>query len=314
MMQRRSIDLRSLPKLRDGLTYIHIERGRIERDDSSIAWYGPDGAVALPAASLSVLMLGPGVTITHAAVVALADNGASIAWVGEGAVRFYASGTGETRSARNLEMQARAWASEDTKLEIAKRLYTIRFPEPLDPGLTLQQIRGKEGVRVRTAYSRAAKEYGVKWRGRNYDRDAWSAGDTVNRALSAGNSCLYGVCHAAIVSLGFSPALGFLHSGKQLSFVYDIADLYKADLVVPAAFGAASVGGDDIERRVRLALRDEFRTSRFLERVAKDLLALFKIDEALDDVYDNDAAKPGEIWDGGETYVEGGVAYGRDDT
>lgn len=314
MTSRRTIDLRSLPKLRDGLSYIHIERGRIERDDSSIAWYGPEGAVALPAASLATLFLGPGATITHAAVVALADNGVSIAWVGEGAVRFYAAGTGETRSARNLEKQARAWADEDAKLEVVRRLYTFRFAEPLDPSLSLRQIRGKEGIRVRSAYSQAAKEHGVTWRGRSYKRDHWNAADPVNRALSAGNACLYGVCHAAIVSLGFSPALGFLHSGKQLSFVYDMADLYKATVVVPAAFAAAAASDDDIERRVRLTLRDQLRSTRFLETVAKDLLRLFDLTEAEEDVYDSDAARPGDIWDGGDDYVEGGVAYGRDDS
>ena len=314
MSKRRSIDLRSLPKFRDGISYVYIERGRIERDDSSIAWYGPDGAVALPAATLSTLLLGPGATITHAAVMALVDNGASIAWVGEGSVRFYASGVGETRSARNLEKQARAWANEEYKLQVVRKLYAYRFPEKLDPNLTLQQIRGKEGVRVRTAYSRAAKEYGIKWRGRNYEREDWSDADAVNRALSAGNACLYGLCHAAIVSMGFSPALGFLHSGKQLSFVYDVADLYKAEVIVPTAFAAASVGIDDVERRVRLALRDEFRQSKLLDRVSKDLLGLFDLEEVASDVYDTDAAKPGDIWDGGDTFVEGGVAYGRDDT
>lgn len=314
MNRRRAIDLRTLPKLRDGLSYIFIERGRIERDDSSIAWYGPEGAVALPAASLATLFLGPGATITHAAVMALADNGVTVAWVGEAAVRFYAAGVGETRSAKNIERQAMAWAHESTKLEVVRRLYSFRFPEALDPQLTLQQIRGKEGVRVRTAYSQAASRYGVRWRGRNYKRDDWDDADPVNRALSAGNSCLYGLCHAAIVSLGFSPALGFLHSGKQLSFVYDIADLYKATVVVPAAFSAASVGADDLERRVRLSLRDELKKSRFLERVAKDLHRLFDLDDAELDPFETDAAMPGEIWDGGDTYVEGGVAYGRDDT
>lgn len=312
MKPKRAIDLRTLPKLRDGLSYIFIERGRIERDDASIAWYGPDGAVAVPAAALAALFLGPGVTVTHAAMVALADNGVSVAWVGEAAVRFYAAGIGETRSARNVERQAMAWAHEASRLEVVRRLYTFRFPGALDPDLTLEQIRGKEGIRVRTAYSRASQKYGVLWRGRNYKRDDWQGGDAVNRALSAGNACLYGLCHAAIVSLGFSPALGFLHSGKQLSFVYDIADLYKAEIVVPAAFAAASTSDDDIERRVRLTLRDELRTSRFLERVAKDLHRLFDLDEVAEDPYAVDAANPGDIWDG-DKFVQGGTAYGRGD-
>lgn len=312
MRPRRSIDLRLLPKLRDGLSYIFIEHGRVEREDASIAWYGPDGAVALPAAALATLLLGPGATITHAAIVALADNGVTVAWVGESGVRFYAAGIGETRSARNLERQAAAWADERLRLQVVKRLYSFRFPTLLDPSLTLEQIRGKEGVRVREAYAKAAREAGVKWRGRHYKRDDWEEADPVNKALSAGNACLYGVCHAAIVSLGFSPGLGFLHSGKQLSFVYDIADLYKAEIVVPVAFGAAGASPIDVEQRVRLSLRDKFRESRLLSRVAADLHRLFELDADEMDPYAIDAAAPGDLWDG-DKFVEGGREYGHDD-
>lgn len=312
MKPKRTIDLRLLPKLRDGLSYIFVEHGRIEREDSSIAWYGPDGAVAIPAAALATILIGPGVTITHAAVVALADNGVTVAWVGESGVRFYASGLGETRSARNLERQARAWADETLRVEIVRRLYTFRFRESLEADLTLEQIRGKEGVRVRDGYARAAKAAGVTWRGRRYKRDDWEEADVLNRALSAGNACLYGVCHAAIVSLGFTPGLGFLHTGKQLSFVYDVADLYKTEIVVPAAFAAAGVSGEDIERRVRHALRDSFREAKLLSRVSRDLLRLFDIPDGDVDPFEIDAAAPGDIWDG-DKYVAGGREYGRSD-
>lgn len=312
MKPKRAIDLRSLPRLRDGLSYLFLEHGRIERDDASVAWYGPEGAVAIPVAGLAALFLGPGVTITHAAIVVLADSGVSVGWVGEGGVRFYAAGGGETRSARNVERQATAWADPVSRAAVARRLYEFRFAEPLDPTLTLEQVRGLEGVRVRTAYGRAAKEHGIVWKGRHYKRDDWSEADPVNRALSAANACLYGTCHAAITSLGFSPALGFLHAGKSLSFVYDVADLYKADLTVPTAFAAVAASKEDVERRVRHLLRDAFRASRLLERVARDLHRLFELDEA-DDVYETDAARPGEIWDGEGVYVPGGTAYGRDD-
>jgi CRISP-associated protein Cas1 len=309
---RRAIDLRSLPKLRDGLSYLYIEHGRVERDDASVAWYGPEGAVAIPVAGLAAIFLGPGVSLTHAAVTILADNGVTLGWMGEAGVRFYAAGTGETRSSRNIERQATAWANLDLRATVARRLYEFRFTDPVDPTLTLEQVRGMEGVRVRTAYSRAAKEHRVTWKGRSYRRDAWDGADTVNRALSAGNACLYGICHAAITSLGFSPALGFLHSGKALSFVYDIADLYKAEVVVPVAFAAAAASHDDVERRVRHQLRDAFRTRHLLERVAKDLHRLFDLQDSPDD-YEADASRPGDIWDGADIYVPGGTAYGRDD-
>jgi len=312
MKPTRKLDLRLLPKLRDGLSYVYIDQGRVEREDSSIAWYGPEGAVAIPAASLATLMLGPGATVTHAAMVALADNGVSVVWMGEQGVRFYASGLGETRSARNLEKQATAWANEELRLQVVRRLYSFRFVDKLDPSLSLEQIRGKEGVRVREAYAQAAKSAGITWKGRSYKRDDWDGADAVNKALSAGNACLYGLCHAAIVSLGFSPGLGFLHTGKQLSFVYDIADLYKAEIVVPVAFSIASASELDVDRRIRLTLRDRFRESHLLSRIASDLHKLLDLDSDESDPYAVDSAAPGQIWDG-DKFVEGGKEYGHDD-
>src|SRR5207249_109763 len=136
----------------------------------------------------------------------------------------------------SLSLQARLWADPAQRLQVARRLYQMRFPEPWDDALTLQQLRGKEGIRVRDAYQRASRETDVPWTGRSYNRGSWSAADPVNRALSSATSCLYGVCHAAIVSAGYSPAIGFIHTGKMLSFVYDVADLYKPEIAIPIAF------------------------------------------------------------------------------
>jgi CRISPR-associated protein Cas1 len=167
-----------------------------------------------------------------------------------------------------------------------------------------------EGLRVRNAYRSLAEQYGVDWQGRSYDRNRWQGSDPPNRALSAANACLYGVCHAAVLGMGFSAALGFIHTGKQLSFIYDLADLYKLELAVPVAFKEAAAGGADIDRRVRIGLRDRFRETRFMERVASDLLAIFGPDEEGDDpeAFDDDVALPGPLWDG----KPGGVSYAEE--
>ena len=195
-------------------------------------------------------------------------------------------------------------------MQIIRRLYQLRFSEKLAPELTLQQIRGMEGVRVRDAYANASRETGVPWSGRSYRRDGWSNADPVNRALSAANSCLYGICHAAIVSAGFSPAIGFIHTGKMLSFVYDVADLYKAEVTIPAAFRASSEDKDGLERRVRLSCRDTFVSTRLLERIVPDVqtaLMMPKRGTAGDgEPFDQDAAAPGSLWDPVEGQVEGG--------
>lgn len=193
-------------------------------------------------------------------------------------------------------------------------MYQMRFGEPLEPGLTLKQIRGKEGARVRAAYAEASRQFGVEWTGRIYSRDNWRRADPINRALSAANSCLYGICHAAIVAAGYSPGLGFVHTGKQLSFVYDIADLYKTEISIPAAFAATAEGESKLESRVRHNCRDLFREHRILARIIPDIQYALDIpitDTDLVELYDIDEAAPGGLWDP-SGIVSGGANFASD--
>ncbi len=306
-------DLQELPKVRDSWSYLYVEHCRVDQDAKAIALHDASGKTAIPCASLTTLMLGPGTTISHAAVKTLADSGCLVLWSGEEGVRFYAQGLGETRSARRLLTQSKLWADQSTRLRVVFRMYQMRFKESLDPSTTLRQVRGKEGIRVRETYARISKETGVKWKGRSYKRERWSVADPVNRALSAANSCLYGVCHAAIVSAGYSPSLGFIHTGKMLSFVYDIADLYKTETSIPAAFNAAAEGSDDLESTVRRTCRDYFHKSRFLERIVSDIeqVLAVPVDNETEDTLDSDLGLPGGLWDPENQSVEGGVNYGE---
>lgn len=292
-------DLHELPKFKDGLSYVYLERCRIDQDDKSISCSDLQGVMKIPCASLAVIMLGPGTTVTHEAMKTIVQNGGLVLWLGEDGVRFYAQGMGETRSARRMIRQAKLVSDPSLRLSVVKAMYVKRFgvSERLD-GLNLEAIRGMEGVRVRTAYAQASKKYGVAWEGRSYKRDSWSSADPINRALSSANSCLYGICHAAIVSAGYSPALGFIHSGKQLSFVYDIADLYKTEVCIPAAFGAVANGTDDLERKVRINLRDSFRESRIMAKIVDDIGELIGEDPVEEeDDFATDASRPAPLWD-----------------
>ncbi len=304
-------DLNTLPRVRDSISYLYVEHCKIEQDAKAIAFFDVEGKTSVPCASLTTLLIGPGSTITHAAVKALADNGCLIMWSGEGAVRFYAQGMGETRAARHLLRQAYLSSIPELRLRVVRRMYEMRFGEELPEELTLQQIRGKEGVRVRTAYSQASSATGVEWTGRSYNRTDWKDSTPINRALSSANSCLYGVCHAAIVSAGYSTALGFIHTGKMLSFVYDVADLYKADITIPLAFAVVAESESGLESRIRHALRDKFHEERFLDRVIPDIEKALsvKTDDA-EIEFDSDDAAPGGLWDGGDTSVAGGVNWG----
>lgn len=307
-------DLHALPKVRDSLSYLYVEHARIDRHEKSIAVHDAHGYSPVPAASLCVLMLGPGTSVTHAAVQALADNNCLVVWCGEENVRFYAFGTGGTRSAAPLLLQARLASHGPSRLEVVRRMYALRFGEAVDKADTIDSLRGREGFRMREAYARLSKEHGVEWTGRNYDRGDWTAADPVNRALSCANSCLYGLCHAAILATGYSPGIGFIHSGKQLSFVYDVADLYKAEVTIPVAFRMAKEGVAQLERRVRLACRDRFRETRLLTRIVPDIQRLLDVKpEDAEAVFagDLDPALPGDLWSpGGEPHAPGGVSYG----
>jgi len=296
--------LHDLPRFDDKLTYLYVEHAVVEQESRAIAVRCADGShTAVPAAALAVLMLGPGTTLTHAAVKSLAENNCQVLWIGEHGVRFYAQGLGGARSSRNLLRQAFLATQETARLQVVIRMYCMRFEDQPSRDVSLQQLRGKEGIRVRELYAKASREYGVEWKGRRYDRGKWGAADPVNRALSAANSCLYGLCHAAILSGGYSPGLGFIHTGKQLSFVYDVADLYKAQVTIPIAFEVVSMGGDDLESRVRRACRNAFREQRLVHRILPDIAKALDVprdepagDTAAVDEFTDDEAKPTEWW------------------
>jgi CRISP-associated protein Cas1 len=303
-------NLHLLPKFSDRMSYLYVEHAVVERDQNSISLWQETEETGLtktqiPVCDIALVLLGPGTKVSHSAIDILARNNCLVAWTGEEGVRMYAFGTGGTHSSSRLLHQVAHYENPEKQIHVVRKLYSFRFPEALEDDVTVEQLRGKEGYRVREIYRQLADQHGIEWQGRSYDRNHWQGSDTVNRALSAANACLYGVCHAAILSMGFSPALGFIHRGKQLSFVYDIADLYKFETSVPVSFACAAESDDNVDRRVRMAMRDSFKSARLLERVAKDLNILFETADIETETLDEDAALPGELVGG----VQGGQNY-----
>lgn len=293
-------DLHVLPRFDDRLSYVYLEHGIVDQHHKSIAYHTKSGVVPIPVASLAVMMLGPGISITHAAIRVLAEHNCLIVWCGEENVRFYACGMGGTRSSAALLHQAWLASDPQRREEVVRRMYQTRFQERLEEDLTIRQIRGREGLRVRSAYARLSAQFGVAWSGRSYDRGHWGSADPVNRAISTANACLYGLCQAAILSIGLSPAIGFIHTGKQLSFVYDIADLYKVEITLPVAFEAAASPEENLERRVRLRCRDIFRETRLMQRIVPDIRAILGQDSRLAEfeaLLDEDTALPTPLWE-----------------
>jgi CRISPR-associated protein Cas1 len=302
-------ELQALPPVKERLSFLYLERCVINRQDGAITVTDARGTVHVPAASLGVLMLGPGSRLTHRAMELIGDAGASVVWVGERGVRYYAHGRPLTHSARMVIRQAELVCNVRSRLSVARRMYAMRFPGEDVSSMTMQQLRGREGARIRAVYRKESKRTGVHWEGRQYDPDAFSDGSAVNQALSAGHACLYGLVHSVIVALGCSPALGFIHTGHAPSFVYDIADLYKAQLTIPTAFDIAATKAVDVGAETRRAVRDAIADSRLLEKIVQDIQRLlFHGDE-------NELLLEGnqvELWDDRQGAVKNAVSYGKE--
>ncbi|MCX6566613.1 MAG: type I-E CRISPR-associated endonuclease Cas1e [Candidatus Aminicenantes bacterium] len=265
-------DLHELPKIRDSLSFLYLEHCIIDQKLQAVEAIDADkGRTLIPVAALTTLILGPGTSITHAAIKTLAANGCLVMWCGEEGIRYYAHGQGETRRSLRLIHQAWKCSIPSEHMRVVMNMYGYRFYEPLSPNLSLSQVRGLEGVRVRNAYKAASQKFGIPWHGRKYDSKDWAKADSLNRALSTANACLNGICHSAIVSAGYSPGLGFIHVGKQLSFVYDIADLYKVEITIPIAFQTVLETPTKLESDVRHKCRDIFKDRKLLDRIILDL-------------------------------------------
>lgn len=299
-------DLQALPQIRDRMTFLYLERCTIGRQDGAITVTEERGCVHVPAASISVLLLGPGTRITHRGMELIGDSGVSVVWVGEKGVRYYASGRPLTHRAGLLIRQAALVSNMRSHLNVAKKMYQMRFPDEDVSGLTMQQLRGREGARVRGIYRQQSAKWNVPWNGRQYDPEDYASGDAVNQALSAGHACLYGLAHAVIAALGCSPGLGFVHVGHESSFVYDIADLYKAETTIPIAFEIAAQEVDDVGAAVRRRMRDEMTKQHILERMTKDIQSLLNAEEEL---LEADVVR---LWDENGT-VKNATSYGKED-
>jgi CRISP-associated protein Cas1 len=267
------VPLRPIP-MKDRAGIIFLRYGALEVIDNAFVLVDKDGVrVQIPVGGLACIMLEPGTTVSHAAICLAATVGCLLVWVGEAGVRLYASGQPGGARADKLLYQARAALDEDARLNVVREMYRRRFDEEAPSRRSVDQLRGIEGARVREIYKLTAKKYGVEWSSRNYDRKAWDAADIPNRCLSSATACLYGLSEAAILAAGYAPAIGFLHRGKPQSFVYDIADIWKFETVVPAAFETAAKiakgkgDGTPPERQTRIACRDLFRKSGVLEKI-----------------------------------------------
>ncbi|MEU3447998.1 type I-E CRISPR-associated endonuclease Cas1e [Streptomyces thermolilacinus] len=269
--ERQALTPRQLSRTGDRLSFVYLERCVVHRDANAITAQDAEGTTHIPSATIGTLLLGPGTRITHQAMSVLGETGAAVCWVGEQGVRYYASGRALTRSSSLMEAQARQWANPRGRLAVAREMYRLRFPDEDPAGLSRKELLGCEGRRVKACYRAESARTGVPWRGRRYVPGDFSGGDPVNQAITAAAQCMYGIAHAVVTSVGCSPALGFVHSGHELSFVLDVADLYKTEVGIPVAFDVAAESHDDIGSRTRRALRDRINETALLNRCVDDI-------------------------------------------
>lgn len=267
------VPLRPIP-IKDRESLVFLEYGQLDVRDSAFVFVAENGVrTQIPVGGLAAVMLEPGTRVSHAAVRLAAQVGCLLIWVGEGGVRLYSAGQPGGARADKLLYQARLALDEPARLKVVREMFRRRFDEDAPNKRSVDQLRGIEGARVRAIYGALAQRFGVTWKRRNYDPDAWDMSDVPNKCVSAATACLYGVTQAAVLAAGYAPAIGFLHRGKPLSFVYDIADLVKFDTVVPAAFAVAARiakgkgDGSPPERQVRQSCREAFRATGLMSRL-----------------------------------------------
>ncbi len=304
-------ELGELVRAQDRLSFLYLERCIVHRDANAITATDARGTVHIPAASLGALLLGPGTNVSHQAMMLLAESGSTAVWVGEQGVRYYAHGRSLARSSRLLEAQAAAVTNQTSRLRVARAMYDLRYPGEAVSTLTMQQLRGREGARVRQMYRDNSTRTGVAWQRREYRPEDFAGSDPINQALSAATTCLYGIVHAVIVALGCSPGLGFVHNGHVRSFVFDMADLYKAEVAVPVAFDVAARNPEDIPAETRRAVRDAVKGGAILARCSADIHRLLLPNETTDiNSWDVDTV---QLWDGADRHVTAGTSYAEDD-
>lgn len=274
---------RELTRMGDRLSFIYLERCTLHREDNAITAEDADGITHIPSATIGTLLLGPGTRVTHQAMSVLGDSGAGVVWVGEQGVRFYSGGRSLNRSSALVEAQATAWANRRTRLDVARAMYRMRFPGEDPSGLTRHELLGREGRRVKERYRYEAERVGLTWNGRHYVPGDFDSGDTANQAVTAAAQCMYGITQTTVAALGCAPGLGFIHSGHELAFVLDIADLYKTEIAIPVAFEVAAESPDDVGSRTRRAIRDRVNEVGLLRRCVNDIKRLLLPDEAAGD-------------------------------
>jgi CRISPR-associated protein Cas1 len=300
-----------LPRIGDSLSFLYADVVRIVQDDTGVSAEtttadGDTTRVYLPTSALTCVLLGPGTSITQPALATFARHGTTVVCTGSGGVRCYSATTPDSLTTTWLEHQVHQWSDAERRLAVARQMYLRRFPGPVPVGTNLDKLRGLEGQRMKALYRLLVQQYGIGRFRRAYDPASWDSQDPVNKALSSANTCLYGIVHSAVTALGCSPALGFVHQGTQHAFVYDIADLYKAEITIPLAFSLHDSPRPEAE--ARRSFREKLRLFKLLPKIVTDIQSLLAPDAPRSPA-DGESASMVNLWDPQAGSVPAGTNY-----
>lgn len=296
------VDKHLLPRTSNRLAFLYIEYAKLKQKDQGLVLENKEGIFQIPIGTIMCLLLGPGTSITHEAITLITQAGCTCISVGMNTFKVYAYGEPLNHSSRFIEEQAKYFSSKRLHLAVARKMYQKRFPNDNFQGLSVPKMRGKEGVRMKQIYEKYAKLYNVDWHGRNYDYNDYYANDAINCALTSANQILYAICESVVNALGFSPALGFIHVGLAKSFIYDVSDLYKADLTIPVSFKVVSENNYHFYKPLRTELQKEIIAQHLMTQITNDLFSLF-------DITDVNITPVLYLWDVSGKLYESGVEY-----
>lgn len=271
---------------RHGLLW--LEYGKLSVEDGTLRFVAAQsetldaGDYAIPYQAVSMILLGPGTSLTQDVLRLCARHGTLIAAVGEGGVKIYTAppmGQGRSDVARR---HAERWAEPKLRLDTARRLYAWRFGRVL-PHRDIETLRGIEGARIKESYKLIAQRFGIQWQGRRYDRQNPTAADLPNQAINHAATFVEAAADLAVAAVGALPPLGFIHEDSSNAFTLDIADLYRVDLTLPLAFGAARAfldgKTDNLEREIRKQAAKLFRQEKLIPRMIDRIKELLDVDD-----------------------------------
>lgn len=281
LIGRLGLDKARVPHAdRHGL--IWLDRGRLQVEDGCLRFVTSGGALPagdyqIPHQSVSIVLLGPGSSVTHDALRILAAHGCALAAIGAGGVRFYSAPPLLPDTSALARKQVMLWAEPSARIGVARAMFAVRFGEEVK-ARTLDILRGMEGARLKRMYELTAQRYGVPWRGRRYDRNNPNAADIANQAINHAASAIEAAAAIAVASTATIPQLGFVHEDSGQSFVLDIADLVRHDVMLPIAFGVAKQAianpGENIDRLVRTRAAAVFNKEQVITKLINHIKAL----------------------------------------